>query len=89
MCLHSTIEAIPKSAIPHYRDTAKAVIAMFGNGEDAVAACLAQISGKTEFNTRSLINAKKDVQTMLVSLNQGIRTASFVYVVVRACGHVS
>ena len=58
-----TIENIPKEAVPHFRPLAKDVLALFkGDAEEAIAACMAQISGHTEFASRSLINQVCDAR---------------------------
>ena len=55
LSLHRTLEKIPQSLLPHFKDAAQQLIAEKG-AEDALAAALAHISGSKEIVTRSILS---------------------------------
>jgi ATP-dependent RNA helicase DDX21 len=75
-----TIEGIPKAMIPHFLPTAENIVALFGgDAKAALAACLAHISGHTEFAQRSLINQEKNLTTLMVETSHSIYSPSYIW----------
>eukprot|EP00730_Choanoeca_flexa_P018423 TRINITY_DN8957_c0_g1_i1.p1 TRINITY_DN8957_c0_g1~~TRINITY_DN8957_c0_g1_i1.p1 ORF type:complete len:746 (+),score=242.38 TRINITY_DN8957_c0_g1_i1:87-2324(+) len=77
-----SLDAVPDSVLPHFKDVAQELIAKRG-AEDALCAALAHISGSTEIKTRSLLSSMEGFVTLHMEVNEAIRAKGFVWTMIR------